>query len=188
MSADHVRVAHSDTRVEHMLPLDSAEHLTPRVAAYFGLPTSAILVTPVSVYADGSGAILSFGTDPAGGPCQQEPGRADHIFVSVVSSDTEPRDHSLDAVREEYDHPGVRIVPLDSSCWTYAYSAIVDAGSLFIGGAVTRFVKIDGAATLAVAFRGVNGPLDHEATRAAADEILAAVGWADDGRLRRLGT
>ena len=187
MSADHVRVARSRTHVDRMLPLDSAEHLAPCVATYFGLPVSALLVTPVSVYGDGSGAILSFGTDPAGGPCQQESGRADHVFVSVVSSDTEPRDHSLDAVREEYDHPGVRIVPLDSPGWTYAYSAIVDAGSLFIGGAVTRFVKIDGAATLAVAFRGVNGPLDHAATRAVADDILAAVGWSDGARLSCLG-
>ncbi len=187
MSADHVRAALTRTHADGMLPHDSAEHLTPRLAAYFGMPEAALLVTPVSVYADGSGAVLSFGTDPAGGPCQQDPGRADHVFVSVVSSDTEPRDHSLDAVREEYDHPGVRIVPLDASAWTYAYSAMVDAGSLFIGGAVTRFVRIDGAATLAVAFRGVNGPLDHEATRALADDILAAVGWADAEGLSRLG-
>ncbi|MGO1396791.1 MAG: hypothetical protein ACTHVY_00810 [Brevibacterium yomogidense] len=187
MSADHVRAAHSRRHVDDLLPPDSAELLTPRAAAYFGLPESALLVTQVSVYADGSGAILSFGTDPAGGAHQQRTGRADHVFVSVVSSDTEPRDHSLDAVREEYDHPGVRIVPLDSPGWTYAYSAIVDAGSLFIGGAVTRFVKIDGTATLAVAFRGVNGPLDHAAARAVADDVLAAVGWSDGGRLSCLG-
>lgn len=187
MSADHVRAARASARADGLLPRDAAERLTSRVAEYFGLPAAALRVDPVSVYGDGSGALLTFGTDPAGGRCQQEAGRADHIGVSVMSSDAEPRDHTLDAVREEYDHPGVRIVPLEAPGWTYGYSAIVDAGSLFIGGAVTRFVKIDGLSTLSVAFRGVNGPLDHCATLAVADDILAAVGWADGGRLTPVG-
>ena len=187
MSADHCRVAHASTHADRLLPRDAAERLTPRVAEYFDLPAAVLRVDPVSVYADGSGALMTFGADPAGGRCRQGVGRADHIGVAVMSSATEPREHILDAVREEYDHPGVRIVPLEAPGWTYGYSAIVDAGSLFIGGAVTRFVKVDGLSTLSVAFRGVNGPLDHCATLAVADDILAAVGWSDGGRLTRIG-
>lgn len=162
-----------------MLPSDSAELLAPRMAEYFQAPVSQILANPVCSYGDGSGSVLSFSAPPAGGVAQQSPGRADHVFVSVVSSGSGPRDHTLDSVREEYDHPGVRVVPLSAPSWTYAYSVVVDADSMFIGGAVTRFAKIDGGMTLAVAFSGVSGPLDHDETHLVAEDILRGVGWAD---------
>lgn len=185
MSADFVRVARWRAHTDLLLPSDSAEFLTPRMAEYFQAPASEIMANPVCSYGDGSGAVLSFSAPPAGGVACQGRGRADHVFVSVVSSGSGPRGHTLDSVREEYDHPGVRVVPLSTSSWTYAYSVVVDADSKFIGGAVTRFTKVDGGMTLAVAFSGVNGPLDHDETHRVADDILRGVGWADGLSLDR---
>lgn len=187
MSADFVRVARWRAHADLMLPSDSAEFLAPRLAEYFHSPVTDIIANPVCSYGDGSGAVLSFSAPPVDGTAQQGRGRAGHVFVSVLSSGSGPRDHTLDSVREEYDHPGVRVVPLCAPSWTYAYSVVVDADSLFIGGAVTRFVKIDGGMTLAVAFSGVNGPLDHDETHCVANDILRGVGWADGLLLDRAG-
>lgn len=185
MSADFLRVARWRAHADLMLPSDSAEFLSSRMAEYFQAPVEEIIVNPVCSYGDSSGSVLSFSAPPLDGDAHQRWGRADHVFISVVSASSGPRDHTLDSVREEYDHPGVRVVPLCAPSWTYAYSIVVDADSRFIGGAVTRFVKIDGGMTLAIAFSGVNGPLDHDETHHLSEDILRGVGWADGLTLDR---
>src|SRR5699024_7188605 len=162
--ADFARMARWRAHADLLLPSDSAALLTPRMAEYFQTSAAEVAADPVCSYGDGSGAALSFSARRDQETARQGSGRADHVFVSVWSCGSDPLAHRLASVREEYDHPGVRIVPLSTSSWTYAYSIVVDAGSEFIGGAVARFAKVDGGMSLTVVFSDVSGPLDHEET------------------------
>ena len=81
----------------------------------------------------------------------------------------------------------MRIIPVDDSDWTVAYSVIIDAEASFAGGAVVRFVLVRGPAALSVTLSGIHGPLDHDEARSVARDILGAAGWANGTSHRAVG-
>src|SRR5690606_34802694 len=176
MSADRMRDPQRSGCEAGLLPGDLDGVLTPRLAAHFGIDPDAVLVTPVHAYGDESGAVVAFSAPTQDGAPSQQPGRAETIVVQAIAVDGGPSDRGLDAIREEHDHPAVRIIPIDAPTWTVAYSVIIDAGAPFIGGAVVRFVVLRGPAALSVTLSGVRGPLDHDEARAVARDILDATG------------
>lgn len=187
MSADRMRDPQRSGCEAGLLPSDLDTVLAPRVAAHFGIDPDAVLVTPVHSYSDESGAVVAFSAPAQDGGPVQLPGRAETIVVLAVAVDGSPSDRGLDAIREEHDHPGVRIIPVDDSDWTVAYSVIIDAEASFAGGAVVRFVLVRGPAALSVTLSGIHGPLDHDEARSVARDILGAAGWADGTSHRAVG-
>jgi hypothetical protein len=171
MSADRMRDPQRSGCEANLLPRD----------------LDTVLVTPVHSYSDESGAVVAFSAPAQGGGPVQLPGRAETIVVLAVAVDGGPSDRGLDAIREEHDHPGVRIIPVDDPDWTVAYSVIIDAEASFAGGAVVRFVLVRGPAALSVTLSGIRGPLDHVEARSVARDILGAAGWADGTGHRAVG-
>lgn len=155
----------------------AATTLTPLVAVHFGLTPDTLDAPTVLAYPDGSGAVLTFrgACDASDDGRAQPPPQVSVVCLSVTGGAPES---GLDAVREEFDHPGVRIVALDAPGWSLAYAVMVDARARFAGGPVLRFQDIRGTATLSVTFSGMRGPVDHQAARALADRARASVGWS----------
>jgi hypothetical protein len=144
-------------------------------------------VCPVRTYSDGSGAVAIFSVPARDGAPRQLSGRAEMIVVSALAVESGPSEAGLDSIREEYDHPGVRVVEMEADGWTVAYSVFVDAGTAYSGGSVLRFVKLRGSAALSVTLSGVRGPVDHDEARSLALAILQATGWADGSARRAVG-
>lgn len=187
MSVEPTRGRPWESRDDALLPRALTGLLDSRVSAHFGVARSEMQVSPVRTYSDGSGAVAVFSVPARDGAPRQLSGRAEMIVVSALAVENGPSEAGLDSIREEYDHPGVRVVEMEAPGWTVAYSVFVDAGTAYAGGAVLRFVKLCGPAALSVTLSGVRGPVDHDEARSVALAILHAAGWADDSARRAVG-
>lgn len=141
--------------------------------AHFDVAPEAVGASAVSWYTDDSSVFASYWC-PRSRVARLPHGRASRIDLTL-SRATRYAGGDLDAVRAEYDHPAVRVVPVTAPGWSLAYTVLAGVGAGAAGGTMMRFVQAEPGGSITVSLDAGGGPLDHEAAVRLAAGVKEAV-------------